>query len=470
MSGIADKLYQAAPVAIQNVIVSGYGWYRKRLRLSRQFQAERDAFLSREWFSRDQWRQYQDEKLREILALALTRVPYYKTAWRGILNLDQVRGFTVADLPALPVLEKAAVRDNAEQFLVDGKPARAHTINHTSGSSGTPIKTYWLPAEMQRSLAMREARSCRFAGVSYFQPRATFSGRMVEPNPDSEGPFHRFNWFERQVYFSAFHLRPDTVDRYLDGFRKHRPVWMTGYTHSIYQLGRMALEQGLSVPVLKAIITTSEPLTDEMRAVIEAAFHARVFEEYGTVENLFFVCENEHRQKLINPDCGILEVVDRGDTPVPVGTAGAALATGFIRPGQPMIRYRIGDEVILSDEPARCGRSMPVLAQVTGRLEDTVYGPDGRRMVRFHGIFVDQQNIREGQVIQERLDLLRILVVPNPGYGEVDEKDILARVHERLGPNVRVVVNTVDAIPRTPSGKFKAVISKLSSGELAKIR
>ena len=470
MSGIADKIYAASPVALQNLMVSGYGWYRKRLRLSSQFQAERDAFLSREWFSKEQWRQYQDEKLREVLALALTRVPYYRSAWRGILNLDQVRRFTVADLPALPVLEKAAVRDNAEQFLVDGKPTRAHTINHTSGSSGTPIKTYWLPVEMQRSLAMREARSCRYAGVSYLQPRATFSGRMIEPNPQSEGPFHRFNRFERQVYFSAFHLRPDTVDRYLDGFRKHRPIWMTGYTHSIYQLARMALEQGLSVPALKAIITTSEPLTDEMRAVIEEAFRTRVFEEYGTVENLFFVCENEYRQKLINPDCGILEVVDRDDTSVPVGAPGAVLATGFIRPGQPMIRYRIGDEVVLADEPARCGRSMPVLAQVTGRLEDTVYGPDGRRMVRFHGIFVDQQNIREGQVIQERLDLLRILVVPKPGYGEGDEKEMVARVHERLGRDMRVVVERVESIPRSPSGKFKAVISNLSTDELAKVR
>jgi phenylacetate-CoA ligase len=461
MGGIADKIYRAAPVTMQNLLVSGYGWYRKRLRLSNQFFTERDAFLSREWFSKEQWQAYQNAKLRELLALALTRVPYYRSAWRGILSLDQIRRFTVADLPALPVLEKAAVRDNAEQFLVDGRPVRDHTINHTSGSSGTPIKTYWLPVEMQRSLAMREARSCRFAGVSYFQPRATFSGRMVEPNPESEGPFHRYNWFERQVYFSAFHLRPDTVDRYLDGFRKHHSVWMTGYAHSIYQLARMALDQGLPVPALKAIITTSEPLTDEMRAVIEEAFRTRVFEEYGAVENLFFVCENEYRQKLINPDCGILEVVDHDASPVPVGTPGAVLATGFIRPGQPMIRYRIGDEVLLSDEPARCGRSMPVLAQITGRLEDTVYGPDGRRMVRFHGIFVDQQNIREGQVIQERLDLLRILVVPKPGYSQTDERAIVSRVQERLGMDMRVIVEPVDSIPRTPSGKFKAVISKL---------
>ncbi len=469
MGGIADKIYRAAPVTLQNLLVSGYGWYRKRLRLSNQFYTERDAFLSREWFSKEQWQDYQNAKLRTLLDLALTRVPHYQSSWRGILRLDQVRRFTVADLPALPVLEKAAVRDNAEEFLLDGKPTRRHTINHTSGSSGTPIKTYWLPVEMQRSLAMREARSCRFAGVSYFLPRATFSGRMVEPNEESEGPFHRYNRFEKQVYFSAFHLRPETVERYLDGFRQHHPIWMTGYTNSIYQLARMALDQKLSIPTLKAVITTSEPLTNEMRAVIEEAFQTRVFEEYGTVENLFFVCENEHRQKLINPDCGILEVVDVDAKPVHVGMPGEVLATGFIRPGQPMVRYRIGDEAVLSDEPAKCGRSMPVLAEVTGRLEDTVYGPDGRRMVRFHGIFVGQPNIREGQVIQERLDFLRILVVPKSGYTHDDEKTIVSRVHERLGRNTTVCVEAVDSIPRTRSGKFKAVISRVSPEDLEKL-
>ncbi len=47
---------------------------------------------------------------------------------------------------------------------------------------------------------------------------------------------------------------------------------------------------------------------------------------------------------------------------------------------------------------------MPVLREVIGRLEDCVYGLDGRRLVRFHGIFVDQPHVREGQIVQEALD------------------------------------------------------------------
>ncbi|WP_405223876.1 phenylacetate--CoA ligase family protein [Lentisalinibacter sediminis] len=462
MNSFSEKLYASSPVLAQHVLVSAYGYYWKKLRLSQNFHRERDAFISRERFSHKEWEQYQNAELRKLLVTAFDHVPYYQKAWRGLVTRADLERFTVGDLPALPIVEKSAVRDDPDAFLVGGSPQKLHRINYTSGSSGTPVSTYWLPGEMQRSIAMREARSCRFAGVSYSQSRATFSGRKVVPSADSQGPFYRYNWFEKQLYFSAFHISPSNAEKYIEAFERHRPYWMTGYANSIYQIAKLAAEKGLQPPSLKAVITTSEPVSSEMRSVIEAVFRTRVFEEYGTVENLFFVCENEYGQKLINPDCGILEVVNSTFDQIGPAEDGEILATGFIRPSQPMIRYRIGDRAVLSEERARCGRQMPVLKEVIGRLEDTVYGPDGRRMVRFHGIFVDQPNIEEGQIIQERLDFVRVIVVAKPGFGFNDEQDVIKRIKERLGDGMRVVVEQTSAIPRNQAGKFRAVISKIS--------
>ncbi len=97
-------------------------------------------------------------------------------------------------------------------------------------------------------------------------PRATFSGRMVEPNPESKGPFYRYNLAEKQVYFSPFHLRPDTAARYVEALRRHHVRWGTGYAVSYYLLARFMLEKNIPAPELKAIITTSEKLTPEMRS------------------------------------------------------------------------------------------------------------------------------------------------------------------------------------------------------------
>jgi phenylacetate-CoA ligase len=82
-------------------------------------------------------------------------------------------------------------------------------------------------------------------------------------------------------------------------------------------------------------------------------------------------------------------------------------------------------------------------------------------MVRFHGIFVGQPHIREGQIIQEKLDLIRVKIVPSGGFGEADIRDVIQRVQNRLGPSVRVNVEPVSSIPRSSRGKFQAVISML---------
>jgi phenylacetate-CoA ligase len=96
-----------------------------------------------------------------------------------------------------------------------------------------------------------------------------------------------------------------------------------------------------------------------------------------------------------------------------------------------------------------------------GRIEDVVIGPDGRQMVRFHGIFVNQPHIREGQIIQEQLNHIHVKVVPTPGFNDPDIDDIRHRIHQRLTNCVTVTVELVDAIPRTKAGKFQAVVSHL---------
>ena len=104
---------------------------------------------------------------------------------------------------------------------------------------------------------------------------------------------------------------------------------------------------------------------------------------------------------------------------------------------------------------------MPLLREVTGRIEDAVVGPDGRQMVRFHGIFVEQANVREGQIIQEELRRIRVKVVTTNSFSAADTQDIIRRVKQRLGAEVEVIVELVSEIPRTKAGKFQAVVSLL---------
>jgi len=467
VAGLKDRIYRKLPIPLQHGVVSAFGLYWNRYRFSGKFSTELQGFLTREYYTREKWKSYQEHQLRTLLMMAFQRVPYYRDTWKRLgIHEAQLQQFTLEDLSWLPLVEKQVARDNPMSLLVDGVPSKRHTIAHTSGSTGMPVATYWLPEERQRSLAIREGRECHFARVSYRLPRATFSGRIVEPNPESKGPFHRYNIVEKQVYFSAFHLRPENAAIYIKPLIDHQIVWMNGYANSIYQLAQMVIDQKIRAPKLKAVITTSEKLTDEMQQVINKAFSTRTYDQYGCVEDAFYACTCEYGHMHISPDAGVLEILDDNYQPVPVGTMGEVVVTSFIRPSQPLIRYRVGDRAILSDEPCSCGREMPVLSEIVGRLEDTVYAADGRRMVRFHGIFANQPHIREGQIVQEAIDLICVRIVPKPGFSEADKQDVVGRIQQRLTAQMRVIVEVVDQLERTPNGKLRAVVSKLPKEQI----
>jgi phenylacetate-CoA ligase len=103
---------------------------------------------------------------------------------------------------------------------------------------------------------------------------------------------------------------------------------------------------------------------------------------------------------------------------------------------------------------------MPILQEVVGRVEDVVTGPDGRQMVRFHGVFVDLDHIIEGQVVQRTLHDYVVRVVA-PHLEPVDEQAIVDRMVQRLGSDVSITVEVVPAIERNAAGKFRAVVSEL---------
>ncbi len=453
-----DSLYTKLPVWTQHAAVTAYGLYWRQLRFGNGYPQFIQQYQARERYTKKQWQAWQVEQLKNLLPVCVNYVSHYRDHWTDA----QKRAALTGDLSALPLLEKDAIRANPKAFLHEDMHPSNPQVFLTSGSTGTPISCYYTIPELRQSMALREVRSARWAGVSFQQARATFSGRMVEPNPDSKGPFYRFNWAEKQVYFSPFHLRPDTASFYLRALEKHHVRWLTGYAVSYYLLAKFILDQGLTVPAgIKAIITTSEKVTPQMRQTMEQAFHCKVFEEYSTVENVLFASECEQGRLHVSPDVAVVEILRPDGSPCLPGEAGEVVATGLMRTFQPLIRFRLGDMAMWDADPCPCGRQMRVIKEVIGRIEDVVVGSDGRQMVRFHGVFVNQPHVQEGQIIQESVGLIRVKVVPTKDFGEQDAADIVHRVRQRLGNEVNVKVETVTEIPRTKAGKFQAVISNL---------
>jgi len=464
MGHLASRFYPYLPVWFQNLGISLYGYAWKRERLGGRFAQYVAEFKARDRWGADQFAEYVQSQLRSVLARAYAQVPYYGGAWRGLgLGPGDFRQFRLADLGLLPTTRKEDLRQSPADFIAQSL-ARDRQLRRycSSGTTGTPITVTLTVDCHRRVMAAREARSFGWAGVSILDPRSMIGGRLVVPKAVACPPFHRYNRAEKQVYLSAFHISPANAPHYVAALNHYQPEVFTGYACSHYLLGRMMLEQGLALDYRpRALILGSEKLTPQMSAVLRQAFGARAYEEYGCIENCVLATECEHGSLHASPDFGIIEIVDDQGRPVPPGVEGRILCTSLLNEAQPLIRYDIGDLGAWALQPCPCGRNhLPVLKEVVGRLEDVVTGPDGREMVRFHGLFIDLPTVLEGQVIQESPDQFTIRVVALDGFGEKEAHVIRNRLVERLG-NVKADIERVPAIPRTERGKFRAVISKL---------
>ncbi len=333
---------------------------------------------------------------------------------------------------------------------------------HTSGTTGKALDLWWSRETVQNWYALFEARCRLWHEVSRHDRWAILGGQLVTPVGQRRPPFWVWNAGLNQLYMSSYHLAPELISAYLDALCCYQVVYLWGYTSSLYSLAIEAIKQKRINIQMKVVLTNAEPLYDYQRSAIETAFNCPVRETYGMAEIAAAASECRHGQMHIWPEVGYVEVMNNDQTASP-GVVGELICTGLLNMDMPLIRYQVGDEGSLSllDNVCSCSRSLPLLGKVHGRVDDVLYAPDGRRVGRLDPVFKARLPVIEAQIIQETLDVIRVKVVPAVGFGAADTQDIILRIQQRLGAGMQVIVETVNEIPRTKAGKFKAVISKL---------
>jgi len=387
-------------------------------------------------------------------------VSYYKEKWnaKGISE-ETLRQITMDNLHHLPLLEKDDVRKFGKTSLLSDIKERG-SFFQSSGTTGTPTAILFSKTMHQKWSAAYEARVRNWAGVDRHMSRAMIGGRRVVPKANAAPPFFRYNQVEKQIYFSAYHIAPDTVQGYVTGIHKHQPAYLVGYAMSHYFLARFIKEKGLVVPAMRAVITSSEKLTQDMRDVLEQVYQCKTYDGWSGVEACGLVSECEHGSMHISPDVGYIELLNEKGKPVQHGEIGEVVCTGFLNDDQPLIRYRIGDYMRLSNKQCACGRQMPVVEEITGRMEDVIIGKDGREMVRFHGIFTGIDKIQKGQIVQETLNDIIINVQVDEVLTLAEKEVLTKRIYSQLD-GVNVQIFEMKEIPCGANGKFRAVVSKV---------
>lgn len=459
-------LYRRSPPGLQNVIGTVYGSYLNFWRYGPAAERLVQEALARERWSADKWRAWQAERLRSQLRHAAEHVPYYREQWRARREAGDQS--SVEQIENWPVLRKEALRADPSAFLAEDRRGRALFRQDTSGTSGTPITTWRSRATMRAWYALVEARWRRWYGVSRHAPWALLGGQEVTPVERETPPFWLWNKAGNQLYMSTLHLNASTAPAYLDALRAHRVEHIYAYSSSIAELARLALDGQLKVPDIKVVVTNAEPLEPHQREAVARAFGCPVHASYGMSEAVAGASECEHGRLHLWPEAGYLEVLeDDHDRLVRRGETGRLVSTGLLNFDMPLIRYEIGDRgalgKALGDAACDCGRSLPTLARVEGRMADNLVAVDGSKVFWLNPVLYGQP-IREAQIVQESRDLVIVKVVPDEGFSSASVAAISQGLKRRLG-DLRVEVHRVERIERGPNGKFRPVVNRLGPSE-----
>lgn len=452
---VLERLYLKSPVAIQNLMVSGYGlvlYYRRRG--SRLHRAEMKALAAAERGSPDEIRQFQARALHDLVLHAARTVPHYSEALaRHGVTASTIR--SVEDLQRLPILEKDEVRRRPERFWSSAAKG-SYTIN-TSGTTGSPLRV----RVSRRALLRNYAHYYRLRerlGIGARERSATFAGRMIVEPERRTTPFWRHNLPARTILYSTYHLSEDNIPAYLERLQRQQPALIFAYPSAISAVARVLRDHSEMEIRPRAIIASCETLLPHHRSVVEEAFGCAVTDFYGSAEMSAFVAQCERGSYHAWATYGICEVVV-GDRPARPGEAGDLVTTSFVNDAMPLLRYRTGDVAVMGED-CGCGLPFPTLQQIGGRRDDVLTTPDGRQVGRLDPAFkgLADDAFSEAQIVQVALDRVVLRYVPGTRFHPGAVEQVQQELRSRLGPSVNVEAKAVSALPRGPSGKLRAVV------------
>lgn len=396
----------------------------------------------------------QNRKLRRLVEHAYEHVPLYRRLFQqAAVRPAEIQ--SAADLEKLPVIDKTLLRAQPLEDLLDRRIGREALIEkHTSGSSGSPFRFFvdpsfdtWCKAQYLRPYITNGRtpfdRVLHFTAFPGAKPRRWFEriGLMRERTIGSSLPVET--------------LLTELCEQHVD--------IVQGYPSVLAGLAAAVERNKPEYRKPRLVFTDSELLTDSVRMQIGQTFGVPVLDVFGAYEtdNIGYEC-SEHSGYHLAIDCVAAEFVRNGKAVAP-GEEGHLVCTVLDNYAMPLIRYNLDDIAAASPDPCACGRGLPLMSVIEGRMVDRAVLPDGSKVspMQFLGKLDSIGELAlEYQITQTALHEFRVTLVPRRELNMADRERV-AHIIRQQHEDARVIVLETGEIARDASGKRRTFISEI---------
>ena len=386
-----------------------------------------------------------EKHLQNILDHALTTVPFYKMQ-KGSISL--------ADFP---VVDKAFVRENFEQFKSKYYLNKENHKVTTSGSTGNPFHIFHDKNKRDRNTA----------DTIYFAKKAGYEvgSRLYYLRlwDKQYGKSNFLSWVQNISMYSVDELTEKDIYRFVSQLENDRSSTknILAYVSALHSVCKY-LDARHSKPLnckINSVIGIAEGLNDYVRNRVKKYLNVDIISRYSNSENGIIAQQNIGSKYFeINWASYYVEILDLNhDIPVKSGESGRIVITDLFNYSMPLIRYDTGDVGILDFDQ---NSESLVFTNIEGRKMDMFTNTNGE-YISSHIIhhILQFNEIDQFQFIEEENKeyIIKLKVTRNFDYD--NETSIINQYKEYFGHDANIRIEYVKDIPLLLSGKRKLVIN-----------
>lgn len=387
-------------------------------------------------------KELQERCIADLMKYVKKYVPFYKEC-------------TAEKLEEFPVINKVMMKNDMSQFRSTEKYVLGK-VRHTSGSTGIPFQIY-----QDRKKAKRvQAELVYYREITGDELGTKFIN-LISPSRLEKSS--KLNEYKQNVINFDVTKMDDTVMEELHQLliKNHSIKYMMGYASALEKIANYFKEKGYYGEEfsLKAIVSSSEILTNKTMSLLSEIFGCKVYDRYSNEDNGFIAqTDGVNHDFLVNRGSFFIEILKMdSDELAEENELGRIVITDYYNYAQPFLRYDTGDLGAYSYKKiAGCKRY--ILTKVAGRISDVVYDINDKPVSTFAvGCALEVfDNIKQYQLIQEDKGRFKLNII-DPKIHYKDEEYIEA-LESAIGKEITVLVNYLDELPTLNSGKFRRVI------------
>lgn len=400
-------------------------------------------------------------QLRALVGHAVARVPFYHSHLQRT-GIGSVAELTPDIFRRWPILQTSDVQRSRDALLATDYP-KAHGAaveTFTTGSTGTPKRIVVSEAAQFVAHAMvlrdhlwhQRQFSAKFAAIRFF-------------GEDSRQP----GW--SRITNAVFPTGPGVgmdvmmdVAVQLEWLIEERPAYLLTTPSNLQALLARSCELGKSPAGLRQVMTYAESVPPSLRQILRERWGVALADTYSCTEagTIALQCPRDGHYH-VQSESVYVELLDADGRPSAPGEPGRVVITPLHNFAMPLLRYDIGDFAEWGS-PCQCGRGLPVLHTLFGRVRNMARDPSGRLFQPGFDEAMDKARVavRQYQIVQHAPATLEMLYVMDRDL-TADESDRLTRALGRgMGYAVHAGFSRVAAIPRSPGGKYEGFISHIT--------